>query len=343
MLAAAAAGGILDDDTAPAEAGYSSLLPGQVVGSFTIDRLIGRGGMGEVYAAHRTAADFDQRVALKLLRPEAAGHGDLFDRERRLLARLEHPGIARLIDGGVVDDGRPSMAIEHVDGVPVDAWCRDHDADLATRLALVIAMCDAVGFAHANLVIHRDLKPSNILVDGGGRVRLLDFGLARLVDDAGLTLTPMSPDHAAPEQLENAAPTIATDVHAPGVVMFELLAGRYPWGGGGSGGLPAIVRRVLTSDPPSPSVVTAGALAGAIPTRRLAGDLDAIVMKAMRRAPADRYRSAADMADDIRRRRCWRCWSVPAALPGRPASPGSSAMWHGRNCASPTRSTAWSR
>ncbi len=305
LLAASDADGVLDGAAAFAVvpedlSTYSSLAAGTTVGSFTIDRLVGRGGMGEVYAAHRNDAGFDQRVALKLLRPEAAARVDLFERERRMLAGLEHPGIARLIDGGIAPDGRPWMAMEYVDGRPIDDWCTANSADLDTRLRLVRETCDAVGYAHARLVIHRDLKPSNILVDERGRVRLLDFGVARLLDETMTTGAPtqalVTPDYAAPEQLGNEASTVATDIYALGAVMYQLLAGRGPWGGAGSS-LPSLVRRVLNDDPALPSTVTGGPLASA----QLSGDLDAIVMKAMRRAPAERYRSAAEMGDDIAR------------------------------------------
>ena len=307
LLAASRHSGILDGaapssfETAPRRA-YSSLAEGAIIGGFTIDRLIGRGGMGEVYAAHRSDKMFDQQVAIKLLRPEAAAHSELFDRERRLLAGLEHPGIARLIDGGVTPDGRPYMAMEYVTGEPIDAWCRTHDADLATRLRLFCDVCEAVAYAHGHLIVHRDLKPSNILVDGDGRARLLDFGIARLVEIEGesealTTIALMTPDYAAPEQLGNAAPTVATDVYALGVLLFELLTGRSPWREPGSA-LPSVIRRILNDDPPLPSaLVPPGYPFG---RREVVGDLDAIVLKAMRRAPQDRYRGVGDLVDDVR-------------------------------------------
>ncbi|WP_310534083.1 serine/threonine-protein kinase [Novosphingobium sp.] len=305
LLAASDAEGVLDTDGAgslapEAVAGYSSLSAGTVIGKFAIERLVGRGGMGEVYAARRTDAGFEQRVALKLLRPEAASRIDLFERERRLLAGLEHPGIARLIDGGIAPDGRPYMAMEYVEGLPIDLWCAAQTADLDTRLRLLREICDAVGYAHTRLVIHRDLKPSNILVDDRGRVRLLDFGVARLLDESMTTGAPtqtmVTPDYAAPEQLGNETSTAVTDIYALGAVMYQLLAGRGPWAGG-SRSLPSLIRRVLNDDPALPSAVSEGP----IPAARLAGDLDAIVMKAMRRSPDERYRSAAELGDDIAR------------------------------------------
>lgn len=281
----------------------ASLAAGQFIGLFTIERLLGRGGMGEVYLAHRTSADFAQAVALKLLRIEAAEQGHLFTRERRMLARLDHPGIARLIDGGIAPDGRPYMAMDYVDGQPIDVWCRDHSADLSTRLAKFRAICDAVSYAHANLVVHRDLKPSNILVDSNGNVRLLDFGIAKLLDEAAAlpatTQALMTPDYAAPEQLEGDDATVATDVYALGVILYELVAGVGPWRREGNS-VPAIIRRVLYEDPALPSA--AAKRDGApIAAAKIAGDLDAIILKAMRRDPASRYRSVADFSDDLGR------------------------------------------
>ncbi len=308
LLAAADMGGILDAAPPPlsgpaVDMAYSSLAAGDRIGAFTIERLIGRGGMGEVYLARRATADFEQRVALKLLRADVAGRGDLFDRERRLLARLAHRGIARLIDGGIAPDGRPFMAMDYVDGTPIDAWCRANSADLATRLTLFREICDAVGYAHANLVVHRDLKPSNILIDGDGRVRLLDFGIAKLLDDSdavpATTQAMLTPDYAAPEQLDGDAATVATDVYALGAILFELVVGSGPWRRDGAS-IPSIIRRVLHEDAPLAS--KAAQRPGApIPPARIAGDLDAIILKAMRRDPQERYRSTAELAEDIER------------------------------------------
>ncbi|MBX3593004.1 serine/threonine-protein kinase [Sphingomonas sp.] len=306
LLTAVREDGILDGTPPtlerPAEApGYSSLQPGDQVGIFAIDRLIGRGGMGEVYVAHRREAGFEQQVAIKLLRPEAVGRADLFDRERRLLAGLEHPGIARLIDGGIAPDGRPYMAMEYVVGQPIDIWCNAHRADLATRLRFFCDICEAVGYAHGKLIVHRDLKPSNMLVDADGRVRLLDFGIAHLLDDQGvarMTAALMTPDYAAPEQLGNEPATVATDIYALGAVLFELVTGRGPWRGD-QATLPSVIRRILNDDPPLPSSVVGADQPFA--ARAVAGDIDAIVLKAMRRSPQDRYPSASALAEDVRR------------------------------------------
>ena len=221
LLDAEALVGVLDVPTMQAfetvdKIEYASLAPGTVIGGFCIERLIGRGGMGEVYLANRKAASFSQRVALKLLRPEAAGRISMFDTERRLLAGLEHPGIARLIDGGVAPDGRPYMALEYVEGREISAWCSEEQCVLSDRLKLFIELCNAVEYAHAHLVLHLDLKPSNVMIDSDGRVRLLDFGVAQIIDfaafDRTMTQSLLTPDYAAPEQFGGARPTVATDV-----------------------------------------------------------------------------------------------------------------------------------
>lgn len=308
LLAAADSDGILDR-AAPSIEGpgsamtYRSLAEGQVVGGFTIDRLIGRGGMGEVYLARRTANDFEQRVALKMLRAEAVDRGDLFARERKLLAKLEHPGIARLIDAGVAEDGRPFMAMEYVDGEPIDSWCRTHKADLDTRLRLFRETCDAVAYAHARLVVHRDIKPSNIVIDAAGKPRLLDFGIAKLLDDTAVlpvaTQALLTPDYAAPEQLDGEDVSVATDVYALGVLLYELVTGASPWRREGAS-VPAIIRRVLYEDPILPSRGPLGD-AAPVPPARVRGDLDAIIMKAMRRKASERYGSVIELSEDVAR------------------------------------------
>lgn len=307
MLRAGQTSGLLDGQGRPAPAwdDYASLAPATIVGPFRIERLIGRGGMGEVYLAAR-AEGFAQRVALKLLRPEAAGRAALFDAERALLASLEHPGIARLIDGGIAADGRPWMALEYVKGEEIDGWCAAHEASIGTRLGLFLEICDAVAYAHARLVVHRDLKPANILIDGEGRARLLDFGIARIVGEGAvegtMTQALLTPDYAAPEQLENGPTTVATDVYALGAVLFELLTGQGPWRQG-EASMPSIIRRILHEDPPVPSRFAADRGDAPVPPQSIAGDLDAIVLKAMRRDPAQRYDSVADLAADVRRHR----------------------------------------
>jgi eukaryotic-like serine/threonine-protein kinase len=279
---------------------YSSLAAGAIVGAFQIEKLVGRGGMGEVYLAHRMDADFSQKVALKLIRPEAIGRMVHFENERRILAGLEHPGIARLIDGGLTPDGRPYMAMEFVEGRDIITYAKDHALSLDKRLQLFQQICDAVDFAHRNFIVHRDLKPANILVDAEGRVRLLDFGIAKLTDEGGTALTQalLTPEYAAPEQLDGGAITTATDVFALGVVLYELLVAARPWSTSQSV-IPASVKRRFDADPRLPSLVANASQT--VSAKQLRGDLDAIVLKALRPEPNMRYQSAAAFWQDIKR------------------------------------------
>jgi non-specific serine/threonine protein kinase/serine/threonine-protein kinase len=291
------------------------LAPGTRLGPWRIGTLIGRGGAGEVYAAHRADGSFEQQVAIKVLQMEAAAQLSRFHAERRILARLEHPGIARLLDGGVTADGRPYAVIEHVEGRPLVEHCRAHGCDLEERLRLFGQVCEAVAHAHRNLVVHRDLKPGNILVDADGRVKLLDFGIAKLLDvgDKGegvatdLTRAPLTPDYAAPEQLTGEPVTTATDVYALGVLLFELLTGERPWR---SGDLPvaSAVRLLLEKEAPPASRAAREARPSdlpdlPVPARALEGDLDAIIAKCLRKQPEHRYESVAALWQDIERHR----------------------------------------
>ena len=303
---------------------------GETVGPYRLVRELGRGGMGTVYLAERE--DVGLRVALKLLRPGAGlaspDHVARFVLERRLLARLEHPLIARLLDGGVTPDGIHWLAMELVDGEPITGFCDRLRLDIDARLRLFEAVCDAVSYAHRNLVVHRDLKPGNILVvgsDGEWRPKLLDFGIAKLLEDDadGETITvtgrwPLTPEYAAPEQLQGLPVTTATDVYALGVLLFELLTGRRPHHGN-EREWTAVARSLRHTPLPRPSTVVtrrgtargpdpaAVAAARRLPPERLgrtlAGDLDNIVSKAMEAEPARRYESAAALADDLRRYR----------------------------------------
>ncbi|HKC24269.1 MAG TPA: serine/threonine-protein kinase, partial [Thermoanaerobaculia bacterium] len=275
---------------------------GTSIGPYRLVSRLGAGGMGDVYLAERVEGGFRQRVALKLARPFAGVSSARFEAERQILAGLEHPGIARLTDGGVTPDGRPYMAMEYVEGQDVRAFCDAHETPLEGRLELFGQICDAVSFAHAHLVVHRDLKPANIFVTGDGRVKLLDFGIAKILQPAGYgeathTLH-LSPTYAAPEQLTGGAITTATDVYALGVVLYELLAGRPPWQVGEMP-LAAAVQKLMDAAPPPPS--EAAAESGAVPAKRLRGDLDAIVGKALRMEPRARYADARALADDLAR------------------------------------------
>ncbi|MEO5799286.1 MAG: serine/threonine-protein kinase [Gemmatimonadales bacterium] len=285
-----------------------TLGPGTTIDRYRIVGLIGRGGMGEVYEAVRTGVDFERRVAIKVLRAGIVSP-DLvrrFEQERRILAGLEHQNIAALTDGGILVDGRPYLVMEFVDGSRITSWCAERHLDVPGKLALFTQVCDAVGRAHRHLVVHRDIKPGNVMVTADGTVKLLDFGIAKVIDpdpDAGgageapsrngpLGLTP---EYAAPEQLAGAAVTTATDIYALGLLLFELLTDQRPFADEANS-LPELTRLVLTTDPPLPSSVARPDVA-----RVLRGDLDAIVRKALRQDPADRYQGADRLVDDLHR------------------------------------------
>ena len=286
------------------------------VGPYHVLRLIGQGGMGSVYEAERDD-EYRKRVAVKLIR-SGATHSEVlrrFQHERQILAGLSHPNIAVLLDGGVTDDGAPWFAMEYVDGQPVDVYCDERGLDLGQRLQLFREICGAVSFAHRNLIIHRDLKPSNILVTADGVVKLLDFGIAKLLGEdgdpgPGLTRTGyylVTPEYASPEQLSGLPASTATDVYSLGVLLYRLLTGRQPHEVAGLP-LPAASRIVCEEEPRRPSSVVADAAAvrrGAGTARRLgrmlAGDVDAMVLKAMRREPELRYTSVEALAADITR------------------------------------------
>ena len=282
-----------------------SLNEGTLIGIWRIERLLGRGGMGEVYLASRADGAFEQRAAIKLVGAHAVAHIGRFHEERRILASLEHPGIARLLDGGVAADGRPYMAMEYVDGLDIAAWGREHALDLTARLQLFGQICEAVRYAHSLLVVHRDLKPHNILVTKDGQVKLLDFGIARLIrvneeNEAVGTHPLLTPDYAAPEQLEGRAVSLATDVYGLGLILFELLTGVTPWRHSHSN-VPTLIRRILDGDIPPPSRVASQNEAPPVQARLLRGDLDAILLKALRRDPQQRYETAALLWTDVQR------------------------------------------
>lgn len=282
---------------------YRSLAVDSRVGVFAVEAIVGRGGHGEVYRASRQDGQFEQQVALKLLRPEALSQFENFRAERQILASLEHAGIARLIDGGIAPDGRPYMAMEFIEGTAIDAYCRSHRLDLEARIGLMLAVCAAVAHAHANLVVHGDIKPDNILVTADGQPKLLDFGIARLLETgqatSGLTVALSTPAYAAPEQLAGKRATIATDVYALGALLYEVLSGSAAWQ---LGDAPVSwASRILNDEPPLPSVVARHGDADGIDPALLRGDLDAIVGKAMRAQPGARYETVPALMDDLRR------------------------------------------
>lgn len=304
------------------EAGHDP-LPGTRVGPFLVIERIGKGGMGVVYRGRREGTGFAQDVAIKLIR-RGFDFDDVqarFLRERRILARLEHPNLARFIDGGVAPDGRPWFALEFVRGEPLTRWCDRRELDIRARVRLFLEVCAAVQHAHTQLVVHRDLKPANILVDADGRVKLLDFGIARLVggdEEAGAPLTvagrhaALTPEYAAPEQFGGDADAgVTTDVYALGVVLYELLAGVLPYAI--DRGDAAAAERTVREQPPQalPQAISregvhaAAARLAARATslegyrREARGDLDRILGKALAKHPARRYGTVQAFADDL--------------------------------------------
>ena len=215
-------------------------LTGKVIGSYTVDRLLGQGGMGSVWLAHRSDGRFEGQAAVKFLNLALMGHGgaERFRREGQLLAKLVHPGIARLIDAGIVDGGQPYLMLEYIEGVPIDRYCDSNRLTIKKRLRLFLDVLAAIAHAHNNLILHRDLKPSNILVTRQGQVKLLDFGIGKLLAEQNTAapateLTELggrafTPDCAAPEQVQGGDATTATDVYALGVLLYQLLSGRHP-------------------------------------------------------------------------------------------------------------------
>lgn len=290
-----------------AGAGHPDARVGDLVGPYRLERALGAGGMGSVWLAKRVDGLLKRRVALKLPHLDwlHAGLAERMARERNILAALEHPNIARLYEAGIADDGRPYLALEYVEGEPIDVYCRKHRIATRARVTLGVQVARAVAHAHAHLVIHRDLKPSNILVDAQGHVHLLDFGIAKLLDAAspgegsptqfvGTVLTPV---YASPEQLQGTAVSTASDVYSLGVVLYEILAGVRPFRAGKGGDALALAQAILADDPPRPSDVATDALA----RRALRGDLDTILLKALKRTPGERYGTVAEFADDLQR------------------------------------------
>lgn len=279
------------------------LAPGTQMGPYRILRTLGEGGMGMVYLAERDDEHFRRQVALKVIKRGMDTHRVIrrFRAERQILASLAHPNIGHLYDGGMTDDGVPFFAMEYVDGLPIDRYCEENGLDLRRRLDLMRDVCAAVQHAHQNLIVHRDLKPSNVLVDAEGTVKLLDFGIAKLLDDRahpddGMTMTglrPLTPDYASPEQVRGETLTTAADIYSLGVLLHVLLTRERP--------------HDLTTVPPHELAAAVESLprprpsAADVPWRsRLKGDLDTIVQVAMHPEPRRRYHSAEALSDDLR-------------------------------------------
>ena len=274
---------------------FEPRLKGLTLGGYTLERPLGHGGMGSVWLAHRSDGRSESRVAVKLLNLallSPAGQAR-FRREGSLLARLSHPAIAALLDAGVSPSGQPYLVLEYVDGERIDAYVRGHHPPLEVRIRLVIHVLAAVGHAHAKRIVHRDLKASNILVTRDRAVKLLDFGIAKLLDDGAGVAPPaitaegtlaLTPECAAPEQAADGVVTPATDVYAAGVLLYQLVSGRHPTAEGRS--RPVDVLRALLEVRPEPLGH---------------GDLDTVVARALRKDPRERYQTVRALADDLER------------------------------------------
>jgi non-specific serine/threonine protein kinase/serine/threonine-protein kinase len=272
-------------------------LRGRVIGAYRLTRLLGSGGMGAVYLAERSDGSFVKQVAIKLLSPALGHASDWFRRERELLARLDHPNIARLIDGGTTAEGWPYLVMEYVEGAPIDRYCEERGLALKDRLRLLVQVCSGLTHAHQRLVVHCDVKPANILVTGDGMVKLLDFGIAKFVDPEK-TMTqcrPGTPAYASPEQIRGETLTTASDMYSLGVLAYVVLTGQWPYPGR-SGQFAEAVRAVLESEP-----ILASRLPGLAPARmkQLRGDLDNVLAKAVAKDPVRRYASVQQFADDL--------------------------------------------
>src|SRR5580692_10313400 len=329
---AAQLGALLDEHQVLAREGFlenrrfglpnAAGLAGQKLGPYTLISQIGQGGMGTVWLARRSDGRFERQAAVKFVSIALAGRAtaERFKREGSILGRLTHAHIAELLDAGISSDGQPYLILEYVDGTTIDQYCDQHKLDLEARVRLFLDVLAAVAHAHANLIVHRDLKPSNVLVTTGGGVKLLDFGIAKLLEGEGQTgaatlLTheggsALTPEYAAPEQLTGRPVTTATDVYALGVLLYVLLSGRHPAGSGQHS--PAeLLKAVLDLEPPRVSEATTADNSKLIAERRggtpdklrreLRGDLDTIVGKALKKDSQERYASVIGFADDLQR------------------------------------------
>jgi eukaryotic-like serine/threonine-protein kinase len=278
--------------------------PGRA-GPYKLVREIGRGGMGTVYLGERDDEQYSIDVAVKLVTPgmDTAFVLQRFRRERQILASFDHPHIARLLDGGTTEDGLPFIVMEYVEGLPITTYCRQHTLDVEQRLRLFLDVCAAVEYAHRHFVVHRDIKPSNILVTEGGVAKLLDFGICKLLYSdplpTGDTLTEgrmLTPDYASPEQIRGSATTIASDIYSLGAVLYEVLTGAKPHRFA-NGTLLEIERTICEEPVTRPSL----AVTDPILARRLAGDLDTILLRTMHRDGGRRYPTVEEFAADLRR------------------------------------------
>lgn len=280
--------------------------PDQVLGPWQLMRELGRGGMASVWLARPAQGEFQREVALKLPHSPSPHLAERFGRERDVLARLNHPGIARLFDAGVTPAGLPWLAMEHVQGQDLLSWCQTQRSSVRQDLTLLLQICDALQYAHGQLVVHRDIKPANVLVQADGQAKLLDFGIARLLEDANtpeqtaltqLGQRPMTPEYASPEQVRGEAPGVASDVYALGVLAYRLLSGQTPYAAASARHRHALEQAILEFNPAPPSQQAQD------PARRkaLRGDLDTIVLKALSKEADQRYATVEALAADLRR------------------------------------------
>ncbi len=325
-------GQFLEPPDEPTTMPHDNTLAGKQIGPYRIERIIGEGGMGAVYKAVRDYGQYQKNVAIKVVRGALWNEHILerFELERETLARLQHPNIAQLLDGGTTDDGVPYVVMEYVEGIPLDAYCDEHQLDISERLKLFRTICSAVHYAHQNLIVHRDLKPGNILVDATATPKLLDFGIAKILDAsqqveasemtrAGLRF--ITPEYASPEQLRNENITTKSDIYSLGVVLFKLLTGKRPYDFRNQ--LPHEISRAVCEElPQRPSTVVlketsrlgnentepkpeaVSALRDTNPhklSRQLSGDLDNIILKALEKDHEKRYGSVEHLSEDIRR------------------------------------------
>ncbi|TVR29020.1 MAG: serine/threonine protein kinase [Balneolaceae bacterium] len=279
----------------------------QQAGPYRVIKLIARGGMGNVYLAERSDGQFQRTVAIKILRHElgAESHIQRFMTERDILSGLEHPNIARLYDGGITDDNRPYLVMEYIDGVPISYYCKENNSTLKEKIELFRQVCKAVEYAHRNLIVHRDLKPDNILVKEDGTVKVLDFGIAKIIDEE-LTnkmlnqtrenLHMLSIQYAAPEQITLEKITTSTDVYTLGLLLYEMVTGHQPFDLKGKK-LKEAEQIIRNQTPEKPSL----RISDPAKVRKIKGDLDAIILQALRKEPENRYQTAGQLLDDIQR------------------------------------------
>ncbi len=303
------------------------------VGPYQLEKRIGRGGMGSVWLGTRADQAYHKKVAVKMVKRgmDSAEILRRFRMERQVLARLDHPNIARLIDGGSTPEGSPYLVMEYVEGTPIDQYCESHTSTISERLNLFRSVCAAVQYAHSNLVVHRDIKAGNILVTADGIPKLLDFGIAKLMDadlspsmaaETRPEFRPMTLEYASPEQIRGEPITTASDVYSLGVLLYRLLTGRFPFSGADMRSRMAMQQAICDKEPPKPSSVALSGEDSSVPQatqkinlaqeesrekarrrlkKKLAGDLDVIILKALRKDPARRYGSAEQFSEDVRR------------------------------------------